>query len=890
MKIINPLAKILAIYAFVFMCGNAAAQTIFCPPNIDFEQGNLNNWHFYSGTCCPINTATPGVVVNRHTLTSGANFDQYGNFPIVAPSGGSFSLKIGNNGTGRQAERARYYIKVPASGSHLLLFRYAVVLQDPTHTAVDQPRFEVKAYDSTTGDTISCSQYTYVASSSLPGFIQSTVNSTVYYKPWTTGTIDLTGHNGKTIAIDFASGDCDLGGHFGYGYVDMNCGLFQLQGTVCDSNINSLKLNAPPGYQSYEWRDGSLTTILGNTQTLSILMPSFPTTFAVILTPYPGFGCIDTIYTSYTTPVYSSVTASTSNDTAVCQNGKINISVNASSAHGPFQYEWSPATGLNCTTCPNPTVTGTTNITYTVIVKNILGCTDTDDINIVIDSVVRSNIMANPDTICQLDTMRIINHSKNSGPGLSQSWIFGGGGIIVSGGGMSDTSRVRWNTTGPKHIIFSAIKGDCISRDTMIAYVEPDVTISLPPDDTICLGDSKIISVTSNSLIPLSYNWVPATYLSCNNCPAPIAKPKGSTLYTVFASNSAGCNDTGMIRITVDTVTFAQFVSLKDSICVYEVLSVKNIGLNGTLTGYLWHVDTGNISYGMGSDSIGVYWKTPGRKKIIHTAFIGPCESSDSTWVTVLQYPKAGFELPPYACAGQQVSLFPLSGAPYYTWNIQEQQITDNAYKELYNLVWNSTGKKTIKLRVNDDYCADSFEKEITIYPFPVAEITKDDFPTICKGDEFQLSATQGDRFTYSWQPALVFNTNNEADVTAKAEKTELYTLQVINQWGCSSYDSVLINVKGCCDIFMPDAFTPNNDGRNDTYWSPDLKKHQLIRFMVANRRGQIVYNTNTPGKGWDGAHNGQDAGQDTYNYYIKYKCGDNQEEMVKKGTVILLR
>mgnify|MGYP001439630115 FL=1 len=160
----------------------------------------------------------------------------------------------------------------------------------------------------------------------------------------------------------------------------------------------------------------------------------------------------------------------------------------------------------------------------------------------------------------------------------------------------------------------------------------------------------------------------------------------------------------------------------------------------------------------------------------------------------------------------------------------------------------------------------------------------------MCKGDEFKLSATKGSRFIYSWQPALVFSTNNEPDVTAKAEKTELYTLQVTNQWGCSSYDSVMINVKPCCDIFMPDAFTPNNDGWNDTYWSPDLKKHQLVRFMVANRRGQIVYDSNTPGKGWDGAHKGQDAGQDTYNYYIKYKCSDNHEEMVKKGTVILLR
>ena len=155
---------------FLFYClliaNSSRSQTIPCPPNVDFEHGNLGHWLFYTGTCCAITAP----LTNRHTLTSGTATDPYGNFPIVAPNG-QYSLRLGNDSMGRQAERARYYAKIPAGlNNYSIIFRYAVVFQDPGHNAADQPRFEVKAYDSATNAIIPCSQFSFVASSNLPGF------------------------------------------------------------------------------------------------------------------------------------------------------------------------------------------------------------------------------------------------------------------------------------------------------------------------------------------------------------------------------------------------------------------------------------------------------------------------------------------------------------------------------------------------------------------------------------------------------------------------------------------------------------------------------------------------------------------------------------------------
>jgi gliding motility-associated-like protein len=291
---------------FLFIFQISKSQAVYCPPNIDFENGNYGYWKFYTGSCCPISTPTLGQVNGRHTLTSGAAVDPVGGFPILAPGGGSYSLKLGNASTNSQAERASYFVHVPAGvNNYSLIYRYAVVFQDPGHTAADQPRFEVKAYDSATNITVPCTQYTYVAGSNLPGF--TCVNSKCY-RSWATASLNLTGLAGKTIIVSFATGDCDQGAHYGYGYIDLACALFQISNVVC-SNQPTQNLNAPPGFQSYTWYDSNYVNVLASGQNVVINTPTFNTSYHLILKPFPGYGCTDTLSGSFiiTNPTFSNL-------------------------------------------------------------------------------------------------------------------------------------------------------------------------------------------------------------------------------------------------------------------------------------------------------------------------------------------------------------------------------------------------------------------------------------------------------------------------------------------------------------------------------------------------------------------------------------------------------
>lgn len=719
-------------FATVILCWvvtNVSAQNMVCPNNLDFENGNLNNWELYTGTCCPANTPNlSGPVLNRHDLMSGTGVDFYGGFPVVAPGGGSYSLKLGNNSTGAQAERARYYVRVPNNPNNIytLIYRYAVVFQDPGHSAADQPRFEVNVFDSATGSPIPCNQFQFVASGTLPGFQLSTAVSPsqrVMYKPWSTASIDLSPMAGRTVAVDFTAGDCALGGHFGYAYLDIACNMFQSYTLYCP-HTTTHTLEAPPGFFSYEWRDGSLTNVLGTTQNLTIPVPLSTATYAVILSPYSGYGCPDTLYTTFN---ISDMVVDVTLDTAVCAGESVQLSSGTNSTYGPYTYYWTPAAGLSCTTCDSP--------------------------------------IASPNV-----------------------------------------------TT--KYYITITDKDGCTARDSVIVRVDERVQAEIVVDDTVC-----------------SHVQVP----------------------------------------------------------------IKNNPTNPLGADYLWRLneDNGTITSGIATPAITGVWQQPGLKKIQLAVYNGRCNAVDSDYIFVERSPQADFEIFKNECVGVPVQLFPVKDEEdaAYIWTIDEQNITDTNYRELYNLKWNTIGRKNILLTLRStNGCSTSKASYIGIHPYPVVDLQPVNAANLCKGKPFELQTIDSYRYDYGWRPAQYFTTNGSYRVTGVAEQTGYVYVDVTNQFDCKTTDSFFVDAGECCEIFAPDAFTPDNDGFNDTYWSPDLHKHTLVQFMIANRRGQIVFDTKSATGGWDGTHDGKPAATDTYNYIIKYLCGNDGEETIKKGSFILLR
>jgi type IX secretion system substrate protein len=305
--------SILFILLLAVSCPSAFGQST---PNIDFETGTTANWSFYTGTFSGAPLLTPtatAAIPGRHTLTSGSGVDAYGGFPVVAPDGGNYSLKLGTDtDVNQEAQRARYYIHIPSGTTdYSLIYHYAVVFQNPAHAPAMEPRMEIEAYDSVTGIAGSCDSIYYINPSGA--FSSSSVGTIVSYMPWTTGTFRFPGMGGHTVAVDFATSGCGYGGHFGYGYVDMTSGLYAYAMSICDTDTaHTISLLAPWGYSAYSWHDsGSYSSSYGTTVGLSVATPTVTTTYAVVLTPYAGYGCSDTLYTRVTVLHCGSTTTGT---------------------------------------------------------------------------------------------------------------------------------------------------------------------------------------------------------------------------------------------------------------------------------------------------------------------------------------------------------------------------------------------------------------------------------------------------------------------------------------------------------------------------------------------------------------------------------------------------
>lgn len=341
--------------------------------NSDFELGNFTGWSGQTGSCCPISTTPSAIISGRHTIMSGLGTDPNtcNNVTVVAP-GGSYSARLGNSSVGRQAEKLTYTIPVVDASNSLFIYKYAVVFQNPLgHSAADQPRFGLKILNAN-GQIVdpNCGQYEVVANATLPGFQTCTIDSSapVRYKNWTTVGIDLAPFGTGPITIEFATGDCDLGAHYGYAYIDAYCTSMRINTNFC-AGSTVVTLSAPIGF-SYLWSNGATS------QNITINNPIVGQTVTCQLTSVTG--CIVPLTTVLQpAPPIPDFTLSSQNN---CTSGAnfTNLSTTSPGTDlTSISFLWNFGDGQTATAVsPTHVYANPGNYNVTLTVTNSIGCVD----------------------------------------------------------------------------------------------------------------------------------------------------------------------------------------------------------------------------------------------------------------------------------------------------------------------------------------------------------------------------------------------------------------------------------------------------------------------------------------------------------------------------------
>ena len=176
-----------------------------------------------------------------------------------------------------------------------------------------------------------------------------------------------------------------------------------------------------------------------------------------------------------------------------------------------------------------------------------------------------------------------------------------------------------------------------------------------------------------------------------------------------------------------------------------------------------------------------------------------------------------------------------------------------------------------------------------TIHNIPEVSIGYVSSYDVCAEDTIALRTTDSTGLQYQWVAGSKLLQSDGPQALAVVTGTDIIILTGTNEWGCSNTDSVEVTAHTCCEIAVPNAFSPNNDGLNDRFRIITNGNQRIGTFIILNRWGQKLFETTDVRAGWDGTYKGKAQEMGTYYYYIKYTC-TSSEVFEKKGEVILMK
>lgn len=754
--------------------------------NMDFEAGSTQGWSLSCGFHPIFNNAgcclTPGG--QQFITNSTANapvLDPFGNFPVVAP-GGNFSLRLGNSGTGGQADRIQQTFQVSAANANFT-YKYAVVFQDPGHILAQQPSFVIEMFDSL-NNAIPCTYYNVAAGQNIPGFM-SAANGVVY-KPWTSVVVDLTNYIGQNVTIRFTTYDCALGGHFGYAYIDGNCAAFQttVADTICVGQ--SKTFCAPPGFGSYLWSGGSI-----NGQTSQCVTVNTPGNYAVQTTMVTNCQGPTFSYPLHNHPTpNANFNIGNSNNTC---NPTINFNNTSSMSSGNLTtYLWN--FGDNTTsTLQNPTHTYANPGTYTVslIVGSSKGCYDTTSKIITINPPPFVGFSTSP--ICVNAPTTFTSNSAASQGNINQwSWAFSNGGSSTM-----QNPTVLFPTSGVHTVTLTVITNQgCFGTGVQTVMVNPLPVVNFVAD-SVCLNlantfiNTSTISSgnisnyvwnfgnnnTSTQINPTftfpnhgSYN-VQLTAISNNNCIASVTKP------VVVHPNP-------VVNITALNACANSIVQINNSSSI----------ASGFIQSYIW--DFGNSNQ-MNVPSPLYMYNNPGNYNISLTVTSNyNCAASGSTSLAIHPLPQVNFSAN-NACLNQSTqfnnsTIINSGNIVKWLWDFDNNGSWDDSTSVSPNHVYAAFGNYyCTMMAVSNNNCISKITNSVVVYPNPIANFT---YNKTCLGDKTtftNLTQAPGSFITsYQWQ---YYGDGNISNVFPNAAHTYsfagvfLVKLEVQNEFGCTN-------------------------------------------------------------------------------------------------------
>lgn len=416
----------------------------------------------------------------------------------------------------------------------------------------------------------------------------------------------------------------------------------------------------------------------------------------------------------------------------------------------------------------------------------------------------------------------------------------------------------------------------CIDSLFQTINVQQDPIVQMSFRDTlICSIDTLALAVAGDGI----FSWTTHPSLLYADSTNPLVFPKKTTTYYV-SMDDHGCKGTDSVKVNVlDFINVD--LGLDSVICQTDSIRLH---ANTEGLGFNWVSNTGEKI-----DPI----KSPIVRPLVNTQYsilanLGKCTAMDTVSIKVVPYPQVSVSNDTSICVGYKLALHANIRGSKFKWSPTNSLLNPNTL----NPIAGPTRTTTYLLTVSDTLgCPKPVMDSIVVTMVPPVKAFAGRDTLIVLDQPLQLNASGGT--TYSWYPEIGLNNANIANPIVQLDPSIdsiRYTVKVTGTGNCFSTDDILVKVfKTGPEIFVPSAFTPNADSKNDRLKPIPIGIAKLRYFNIYSKWGQLLFSTSEMGKGWDGSFNGVLQPSGTY-VFATEGVDYLGKSIFRKGSLVLIR
>jgi len=605
---------------------------------------------------------------------------------------------------------------------------------------------------------------------------------------------------------------------------------------------------------SYNWSNGDTS------QTITGLAAD---TFSVTVTDAGGCSDADSIIIQEPPELTASIDSSQDPSCYGSNDGQ--AMVNVSGGTTPYTYQWNDSS-----TQTTQTATGLSGGEYIVTVTDDAGCVAIDTTTLIQPDSFQISLSVVQAISCNGAQDGIVSASVGGDTSKhSFTWANQGGPIATGLDAGTHTVTVTTDSSG-------------CEQTASITLSQPDsIELTTTQTDVLCAGDttgSASVSASGDNGPPFSYIWTTGdTTSSISGLPA------GS--YSVSVTDTNAC--TNVATVVVDEPSALQLSTSTSPVsCNNSSDGSATVTVSGGATpySYTWNDTSSQNTATANGLSSGNY-----------TVTVTDANSCTATATALVDQPNPlefqKLDIVDESCPeARDGAIFAKAsgGTSPYTYQLEGNEPSpEGAFNGL-------AGGEQYNLKINDDQGCEADTTLRIEQPDEIGVDFERDKVTVEIGQGQQLnpillpSDTGGYSYSYTWEPSTGLSCVDCRQPIANPYQKTNYEFTVYDQNGCKYSETILVDVTNPEVLFVPNAFTPDGNERNDEFKLYGEAINQ-IHLQVFNRWGELVFETKDPSEGWDGTYKGNDAptGVYLYNARIQYIDGTTKQT---QGSVTLIR